>query len=79
MTSLINPDEAPRALVVVAEKYSAYQGEWHSHRRAQLVHASQGVIHVQTTEGRWVVPPQRAVWILPDVLHQVSSRQGFWL
>ena len=79
MTSWINPDEAPRALVVVAEKYSAYQGDWHSHRRAQLVHASQGVIHVQTTEGRWVVPPQRAVWILPDVLHQVSSRQGFWL
>lgn len=79
MTSWINPDEAPRPLMVIAEKYSAYQGEWHSHRRAQLVHASQGVINVQTQGGRWVVPPQRAVWILPNIWHQVSSRQSFLL
>ena len=79
MTAWIDPDEAPRPLVVIAEKYHAYHGEWHHHRRAQLVHASQGVINVQTKEGRWVVPPQRAVWILPHMVHQVSSRQGFLL
>jgi hypothetical protein len=26
-----------------------------------------------------VVPPQRAVWILPGIAHQVSSRKAFWL
>ena len=26
-----------------------------------------------------MVPPLRAVWILPGVTHQVSSRKAFWL
>ncbi len=79
MSVSINPDDAPRPLVVIAEKYQSLQGPWHSHRRAQLVYASQGIITVSISSGRWVVPPQRAVWILPNTLHTVSSSQPFWL
>ncbi|MDF2097064.1 AraC family transcriptional regulator [Aquibaculum arenosum] len=35
----------------------------HSHRRAQLVFATSGVMTVSTRSGLWVVPPQRAVWV----------------
>ncbi len=79
MSVSINPDNAPRPLVVIAEKYQSLQGPWHSHRRTQLVYASQGIITVSIPSGRWVVPPQRAVWILPNTLHAVSSIQPFWL
>ena len=34
---------------------------------------------MQTSEGRWVVPPQRAVWVLPGISHRVSSKTSFWL
>lgn len=75
----LNPDEAPRSVFVLAERYEPMEGPWHSHRRAQLIHASEGVLTVRTREGLWVVPPQRAVWVLPGVAHQISSRRGFWL
>ena len=39
----------------------------HRHPSAQLIHASSGVMTVATAQGRWVVPPQRAVWVPPAV------------
>ena len=44
----------------------------HSHDWAQLVYATQGVLRVETDEGFWVVPPQRAVWIPRRVAHSVA-------
>jgi AraC-like DNA-binding protein len=41
--------------------------DWH-----QLVYASQGVMSVHTSEGTWVVPPHRAVWIPRGVEHAVE-------
>ena len=35
----------------------------HTHPRAQLIFAAEGVMRVVTAEGAWVVPPQRAVWL----------------
>ena len=35
----------------------------------QLAYAARGVMEVDTTVGRWVVPPQRAVWIPAGVEH----------
>ncbi|WP_433891645.1 AraC family transcriptional regulator [Streptomyces sp. CA-111067] len=43
--------------------------EWHFHARHQLVHPSRGVLRVSTTDGTWVVPPYRAVWIPAGVAH----------
>ena len=34
----------------------------HAHDWHQLIYASEGVMWVQTAEGDWVVPPNRAVW-----------------
>jgi AraC-like DNA-binding protein len=44
----------------------------HSHDWAQLVYASQGVMSVETEEGTWVVPSDRAVWIPAAVRHSIA-------
>ncbi len=77
--ALIDPDQTERGVFVLSERYEPLEGPWHTHRRAQLIHASEGVLTARTSAGLWVVPPQRAVWILPGVAHQVSSRKAFWL
>jgi AraC-like DNA-binding protein len=45
----------------------------HSHRRAQLVHASTGVMTVTTASGAFVVPPHRAVWMPAGVGHRIDA------
>ena len=44
----------------------------HWHRRAQLLYGATGLMHVSTEDGKWVVPPQHAVWIPPDTVHAVK-------
>jgi len=46
----------------------------HRHRRAQLVYASRGVMTVTTSDGAFVVPPQRAVWMPGGREHQIDAR-----
>ena len=52
----------------------------HMHREAQLVYAAKGTMQVTTPRGRWLVPPDRAVWVparLPhaiDVLANIDMR-----
>lgn len=41
----------------------------HSHPRAQLLAVVSGSIAVRTDEGTFVVPPERALWIPPAVVH----------
>lgn len=48
----------------------------HSHDWGQLAYASQGVLAVYTDQGSWVVPPERAVWIPHDTIHEVYSPHG---
>ncbi|AJO79281.1 MULTISPECIES: AraC family transcriptional regulator [Pseudomonas] len=45
----------------------------HSHPWVQLSYAIQGVLEVQTSAGRFVAPPQRAVWIPAGMPHKVFS------
>ncbi|MCL6705382.1 helix-turn-helix transcriptional regulator [Pseudomonas sp. R2.Fl] len=46
--------------------------EPHSHSRAQLLYAAEGVVIVSTGEGRWMIPPEHALWIPPRVEHSVE-------
>ena len=49
---------------------------FHSHRRAQLVYASQGVMTVTTGSASYVVPPQRAVWMPAGIEHRIDARSA---
>ncbi|WP_431256485.1 AraC family transcriptional regulator [Roseateles chitinivorans] len=44
---------------------------WHSHPRAQLLYAIDGVMLVDSAAGFWVVPPNRALWLVAGVRHSV--------
>jgi AraC-like DNA-binding protein/mannose-6-phosphate isomerase-like protein (cupin superfamily) len=44
----------------------------HFHDRDQLVYASRGVMTVRTSDGTWVVPTHRAVWIPATVPHTIT-------
>jgi AraC-like DNA-binding protein len=43
----------------------------HRHDSAQLIHAATGVMTVDTRDGLWVVPPQRAVWVPAFTTHGI--------
>jgi AraC-like DNA-binding protein len=43
----------------------------HSHETGQLKFALSGVMVVSSTDGHWVVPPTRALWLAPNVRHRV--------
>src|SRR5450432_1262664 len=44
----------------------------HMHREAQLVYAAKGTMQVTTPKGRWLVPPDRAVWLPPRIEHSID-------
>ncbi|TFW21342.1 AraC family transcriptional regulator [Duganella callida] len=41
----------------------------HSHERAQLLYATQGLMRVWTDNGMWILPPRRGLLIPPGVTH----------
>jgi AraC-like DNA-binding protein len=44
----------------------------HMHREAQLVYAARGTMQVSTPKGRWLVPPDRAVWVPARSEHSID-------
>jgi AraC-like DNA-binding protein/quercetin dioxygenase-like cupin family protein len=65
-------DQTPRAIVAIGSDYPhGFIHPRHTHRRAQLLYGAKGLMKVVTNDGNWIVPPQRAVWIPPQVGHEV--------
>ncbi|MFT4118943.1 AraC family transcriptional regulator [Bradyrhizobium sp.] len=44
----------------------------HMHREAQLLYAARGTMQVTTPGGRWLVPPDRAVWVPAGLEHAID-------
>ena len=44
----------------------------HQHSRSQLLYAFSGVVMVATASGRWMVPPEHAIWLPAGVEHSVE-------
>jgi AraC-like DNA-binding protein len=72
-----NPDDfeaVPRPIVAVGNDYApGIAREPHRHKRNQLLYGSTGLMIVGTEHGRWIVPPQRAVWIPAGIYHDVFA------
>lgn len=45
---------------------------WHHHLRGQLFCIENGLVHVQTRQGSWLLPPHRAGWVPPGMPHMAS-------
>ena len=43
----------------------------HAHPRGQLIFASSGVMRVICGRDVWIVPPSQAVWVPPEIEHEV--------
>lgn len=46
----------------------------HRHHDGQFVHALSGVMEIRAGQHLWLVPPQRAVWIPPNTMHEFRAR-----
>jgi AraC-like DNA-binding protein/quercetin dioxygenase-like cupin family protein len=44
----------------------------HMHRESQFVYAATGTMQVTTPKGRWLVPPDRAVWVPARLGHAID-------
>jgi len=51
----------------------------HEHSWGQLIYASEGVIAVETAQGRWVLPTHRAIWVPAHRTHQLEMFGRVWL
>jgi AraC-like DNA-binding protein/quercetin dioxygenase-like cupin family protein len=62
----------PRPVAAMAKDFAAgHHIAPHTHERAQLIFAAEGVMMVSTAEGSWAVPPQRAVWVPGGTVHEI--------
>ncbi len=65
--------DTPRPIVAVGNEYPpAFELARHQHRRAQLLYAAEGVVTLDTPQGAWLAPPERAIWIPAGVPHAVK-------
>lgn len=76
---IVDPDASARPVFVLSDRHERVNIPWHVHRRVQLLHVSAGVLTVRTRTARFVVPPQRGVWIGGGIEHRVEARAPFWL
>jgi len=61
-----------RPIIGIGNEYPpAFELDWHTHRRGQLLYAARGVVVVSTPYGAWVAPPERAVWTPGGCPHAV--------
>jgi len=73
MERLAAIEAASEPVYTIPSEYPAgYHVEPHSHSRAQFVYARSGVLMVSSIQGRWMVPPQHALWIPAGLVHTVD-------
>lgn len=63
---------SPRSVAAMAKDFA--DGETtppHQHPRGQLIHAVSGVMRVTTSQGMWIAPPHRALWVPAGVTHSL--------
>lgn len=66
-------EQTPRDLVVRRSSHprGAISSK-HKHNWTQLLYASSGLMSVNTSNGTWIIPPHRAVWIPTNILHEIK-------
>jgi len=67
-------EETDAPILPLASDYTpAHVVPPHRHSRAQLLYALTGTIEVMTEDGRWMVPPDHALWVPAGIEHSVIS------
>src|SRR5215475_10400489 len=70
-------EQAPRPMVGYARDYAAaHNTGWHEHPRAQLLHATVGIMRVATATALFVVPPGTGLWVPAQTEHVSRMPKG---
>lgn len=72
VTDGFRPDDDLPVIPIKFTTKDAVSASPHSHPRGQLIYASHGVVRVITPIGTWLVPPTQAIWIPPNIQHDVT-------
>lgn len=85
-TRIFGHEDIPRDVIATGNDYtSGTLLPRHTHKRGQCLYAITGVLTVTSSEGAWVVPTRRALWIPPGMDHTVhmggptSTRSAYLL
>lgn len=70
-----DPDNAHAPVVGRLEQWFPEDLPPHRHKRHQLMCAANGVIHVTTDLGEWVLPATRAIWISSGTEHSTLVKR----
>ncbi|MFE4452134.1 helix-turn-helix domain-containing protein [Streptomyces sp. NPDC056796] len=69
---LADVDHVDRVVLPIGTDYPpGHVLDWHEHRRAQFLYGATGIMVVDTADGTWTVPPERAVLIPAATRHRV--------
>ncbi len=68
-SSVVDREGGPEIVAVLMRGERDREGAMHRHARGQLFAATAGLISTSTEAGRWIMPPDRAMWIPPGVRH----------
>lgn len=67
-------ENAAVPLGVMPKKYpDGFSVGMHRHQRGQLIYAISGLMEVSTSTGLWLIPPQHALWMPPDIEHNMRT------
>ncbi|QCI64120.1 helix-turn-helix transcriptional regulator [Phreatobacter stygius] len=68
------PEETPRPVTVLDQSFpNGARTRWHSHRRTELVHASGGLLVLNTEDGTWTAPAGHALLVAANVPHELAA------
>ncbi len=71
----VDYQDVPRPVAALAAEYPpGWYDPPHTHKRGQLIYATSGVLACTTPSAAFIVPPQRALWVPPGVVHDGRSR-----
>ncbi|EJL6325728.1 transcriptional regulator AraC/XylS family protein [Vibrio cholerae] len=66
-----NPDQLANPIIGIASSLGIHDSGSHSHQRHQLLFAQAGCMSIELDHRICLLPPSRAAWIPPGVLHRV--------
>ncbi|MCH4271175.1 AraC family transcriptional regulator [Kerstersia gyiorum] len=69
-SAIFDADAHAAPVVGIASELADHDSGMHSHARGQLLYARQGCIRIVLDGKLCLMPPSRAVWIPPHILHQ---------
>lgn len=71
MAQHIDVDAVEATAFGLSEELRPGPSAWHCHQKHQLLYAVAGTMHLDSADGQWLLPPQRAAWIDAGTRHRV--------